>query len=78
MARDMAYIARERRCGCVTAATVDRPDSAKFVAREIARWVKEGRRVERMSVDRARPLIGPCKHRRQKAAPAPAAAGEAE
>jgi len=49
----MTYIAREK-CGCVTAVCVDEPQYAKFTAKDIASWVKDGRIVERVTGDYAR------------------------
>lgn len=60
----MAYVARIKECGCVVAASVDEPayasDTAKFVAREI----REGFNVDRVTVGEARalPWGWPCEH----------------
>ena len=43
----MCYIAKEK-CGCVTGACVDDPQFAKYTAKDISDWVKEGRIVERV------------------------------
>lgn len=48
-----AYVAIEK-CGCVSAITADTPDMRKDNAKEIARWIREGRTVERLSADEAR------------------------
>jgi hypothetical protein len=53
---DMAYLARCPQ-GHFVGVTVDRPEHAKDVAREVALWLREGNRVDRMTVGEARPLI---------------------
>jgi hypothetical protein len=64
----MAYVARKP-CGCVVAATVDEPRHAKDVAKSIAKWVRAGDAVERMTVGEARalPWGHPCEHDAQEA-----------
>ncbi len=49
----MSYVAIHS-CGRIVAATVDRQEDAKTVAREVARWVRLGDKVNRMSVEKAR------------------------
>lgn len=51
-----AYIAIAP-CGCCHAVTVDEPQYAKDVAKDIADWVKRGSHVEHTTVDKARELI---------------------
>ena len=65
--RDQAicYIARDT-CGCVVACAVDEPQYAKDNAKEIAKWIKKGLTVERMSVIEVRKVFG-CEHRQKKA-----------
>jgi hypothetical protein len=47
------YLGRQA-CGCAVAFVVDDPDDPKFTAREIAKWVRRGRTVERVLLDEAR------------------------
>lgn len=44
----MCYIAKEK-CGCVTAGCVDDPQFAKYTAKDISDWIKDGRIVERVT-----------------------------
>lgn len=46
----MAYISRAS-CGCIRMATVDAPDRTQNTAREIARAVRNGETVERVTCD---------------------------
>jgi hypothetical protein len=49
----MAYISRCV-CGGINFACVDKPDLAKETAKDIAGLIREGRAVERVSLDEAR------------------------
>ncbi len=49
----MSYVAIHS-CGRIVAATVDMKEHAKAVARDVARWVRLGDKVQRMSVEKAR------------------------
>lgn len=63
---EMAYISKcACGCGSVTFATVDRPEWAKDTAKTIAKLIREGRSVERVSLDSFR--MSMCK-RNQKLA----------
>lgn len=53
-----AYIAREAKCRHVTLAIVDSPEYQKDVAREIAKAVRMGMTVERVTVEKARAALG--------------------
>ena len=53
VSEDMAYIARCK-CGGVVMATVDNPDHQKENAKEIARCVRDGLTIERVSVEYVR------------------------
>lgn len=58
----MAYIGVSP-CGCVPAVTVDEPEHAKDVAKDISGWIKRGRTVERVTMDEARErLTMDCPH----------------
>jgi hypothetical protein len=60
---DPAYIARAD-CGCIVAATIDRPEYRKDVARDTADWIKRGYSIERTTVAEAKAdpnfLTWPC------------------
>lgn len=49
----MCYVARKS-CGCIIAATVDEPDMLKENAKEIARWIRKGYTVDRVTVQHVR------------------------
>ena len=65
MSERMAYCGRKP-CGCLVAACLDGAAYADGNAKEIARWVRDGWTVERMTVDEAREQLHFCHH---KAAP---------
>jgi len=50
---EYAYVGREA-CGCVTLLTVDSEQNRREAAREVARHIKRGGTVERMTVEDAR------------------------
>ncbi len=60
---DPAYIARDL-CGCIVAATVDRPEHVRDTAKTIAEWVRDGLTLERTTVGDARsdPTFLRCSH----------------
>ena len=59
---DFSYIGRKS-CDCVVCAIVDMPDHKGDVAREVARWIKEGLTVERVTLDYAREhFVTECPH----------------
>lgn len=49
----MCYVARKS-CGCIIAATVDEPDMQKENAKEVARWMRKGFTVDRVTVQHVR------------------------
>lgn len=65
-------------CGCIRAATVDNPEHAKYVRRDVAAFMRYGDTIERMEIERARiqfcmdkhpkktgcPHTGACPHRK--------------
>lgn len=53
MGLTMSYVAFHE-CGRIVAATVDNKEHAKAVAIDVARWVRLGDKVQRMSVEKAR------------------------
>lgn len=53
MSESMAYIAR-RPCGCFCAALVDNSDHAKDTAKEVAKLIRDGYAVERVTVEAVR------------------------
>lgn len=56
---EYAYIARQP-CGAITGASVDNPEDKALVDRDIAGWIRDGRTVERMTLEEARVQIGVC------------------
>lgn len=54
-------------CGCMVAATVDRPELRKATARGIAQWIRRGLTVERVDVERVRKELLRCPHGEKKA-----------
>jgi len=48
-------------CGCMVAVVVDNPRWIKDTARTIARFVRNGYRVEPAVLDEVRHKLGPCK-----------------
>ena len=58
----MAYIGREP-CGHVTCITVDALDHKAQTGREIAKWVRWGLTVERVTVEQARQQFAGLSHK---------------
>jgi hypothetical protein len=58
----MCYIGKHADCGCVVAVTVDKPELRKYVASDVARWMRDGLIVERTTVEEARTLLHSCPH----------------
>ena len=56
---EYAYIGIMK-CGCVVAATMDMPDHAKQVAKDVAGFIREGYRVERVSTEEVRVRLKAC------------------
>jgi hypothetical protein len=56
MAERMAYIGRAR-CGCVPALTIDEPEYAEDVANDIAGWLRQGRTIERVTVEKGKAML---------------------
>jgi hypothetical protein len=54
-----AYIAREKCCGAVSAATIE---GYEEVAEEVASWIRGGRIVERVTREEARRLMRETKY----------------
>jgi hypothetical protein len=44
----MSYIAREK-CGAIVCCTVDEPQYAKQIAKDVASWIRDGLNVERVN-----------------------------
>ena len=61
---DMAYIAVRQNCECVVAAMVDRHEYAKEHSREIAKLIRQGYRILRVTSEEARERTWawPCEH----------------
>jgi hypothetical protein len=55
-----AYIGIKK-CGCVVAATMDMPEHAKQVGKDVAGFISEGLTVERISTEEVRVRLGGCK-----------------
>ena len=61
----MAYIGRKP-CGCVCAAYADEPEIKDDIAKEIAKWIKQGLTVERVTDQYVRDnLTFNCPHKAQ-------------
>lgn len=63
---EMAYVA-SKTCGCPVFVTVDSAEHRKDTAREIARCLRDGLAVNRMTVEAAREILstrwfGQCEH----------------
>lgn len=43
------YVARKP-CGCIVAASVDEPEYARVNAKEVAKWIRQGLNVDRVTV----------------------------
>ena len=56
----MAYIGRKV-CGCVVAACIDDKSHPEDTAEDLARFVKSGYAVERVTSEQASQMIGKCK-----------------
>lgn len=54
------YVARPLDCECIAAVTVDEPEHAKDVAKDVANWVRRGFRVDRMTGDVFREMSFRC------------------
>ena len=57
----MCYIGRKT-CGCLVAAMVDSPDHKQDTAREVAKWVREGLALERVTCAYVRSAVWGCTH----------------
>jgi hypothetical protein len=55
-----AYVARDPRCGCVVAATMDDPRHASETAKEVAKWIRRGDHVERVDMEQVMVTFGGC------------------
>lgn len=64
----MAYISRKP-CGCLVMASVDDPKHADATAREVAKAIRQGEKVERVTVEFVREMRWRCDDH-SKAAPA--------
>ena len=62
----MAYLGRKP-CGCAVFCTVDRPERAKDTAREVAKEMRAGLTIERVTVEVARQAFSRCTHKKAKA-----------
>lgn len=58
----MAYQGRKG-CGCVVAVTVDLPEYKKDTAKELAKWIRQGLSVERVTCEVARQSFTICPHK---------------
>jgi hypothetical protein len=55
----MSYIATKE-CGCLTMAAVDSPENKKVVAREVAKAIRMGEKVERVTCEHVRTMEWKC------------------
>lgn len=60
------YIARKPDCGCIVMACVDESAHAKDIAKEIARCVRAGLIIERVTVGYVRTHDFGCKHEERR------------
>ena len=72
MSKTMSYVAKCK-CGGIVMATMDIPNHAEDVAKEVASCLKAGFRITRMSCERVRKAAwcenqGKCKARKRKRA----------
>jgi hypothetical protein len=65
------YLGRIPGCNHVVSVIVDAPDDTASTARELARWVREGRQVERVTVEEARTAKLGCACSKGRRAPKP-------
>ena len=68
----MAYVGVSP-CGCIRAATVDNPEHAKDVRKDVAAFMRAGDTIERLSVELARMQFCGNKHPKDTGGPHPAA-----
>ncbi len=59
MSNWMAYIAKEK-CGCVTGAVVDNITRPKEVAKDVAKFIVDGRTIERVDGEIVKELLAQC------------------
>jgi hypothetical protein len=59
---NFSYIGKKE-CGCIVAAFVDNPEHKKDIAREIAKWIKDGLTIERVTDDYVRENFKRCTHK---------------
>lgn len=53
-------------CGCIVCVAVDRPEYAKDNAKEVARWIRKGLTIEKMSVFEVQKSSLGCSHKKAK------------
>lgn len=63
---NMSYISKKP-CGCLSMAIVDNPDHKKDVAREIAKAIRLGETIERVTLESVRTMDWECPEHRRKA-----------
>ena len=56
-------------CGCMVGAVVDIPECRKDAAEDVARWIKDGLKVARVSVAEVRIKLLRCPHKKQQQLP---------
>jgi len=64
VSEDMCYIGRLD-CGCIVLAIVDSLEHKKDTAKEIAKAIKKGLNIERVSVEYVRDHMKKCPHKQQ-------------
>jgi NADPH:quinone reductase-like Zn-dependent oxidoreductase len=55
-----------KNCGCMVAAMVDNPEHKKDTAKEIAKWIREGLTIERVTAEYVRENFKKCNHDMKK------------
>ena len=61
MKEEKCYIGRKS-CGCIVLAVVDMPEHRKHTAKEIAKGIKEGLKIERVTCQYVRENMRRCPH----------------
>ena len=60
MSESMAYAGFCQSCGHLVSATVDDPDHAKDVRKDVSQFMRDGLRIERVSCQTVRENAKPC------------------
>ena len=61
---NMCYVGR-RDCGCIVLAVVDNPEHKKTTAKEIAKGIRDGLKIERTTCQYVRDNMRKCPHKQK-------------